>query len=620
MFAGLLISAGPQVAARLAKPGVFDAPVRALMLLGLCSVVVFQVVPWLARSSVERSRQGASPLRAYGLLLLATLVGLLTPQLGTLAQGGWRFAHHQLLQFVATPTFVALLPLVAVSWELRRPSLDGADHVRIVSVAAISAWLVGVLVAASPQGMVMNCFAGTASAEYAAVGILETYPLRIVPTAAATVMVAGAYIAARRRLASFDRWSLAGLALFLAGRSVVDALGLASADLMAFEDPDLEIMPFRALTWAADTVGMSTTGFAVGLLCLANFGRAAGSAHDVPPAIPSSCWAYILVLLLGISPLFEPPIVVQFHSRRRSQFGTRFLTPSRSPGPVRRAGRPSSRTRSLDEVSGWLGAGGELRVHQAGRWAEPSGGDVVDPPRNQFWTDGVTVLADRRATMAQLASAVRHLRYFDSVSIAWRANPLHRLTAARQRWPFFEMASRALRERRIALLADPAPCDGARTVWFGSARFRRCAIPDDYPRRPLRRGHPPADHLLLIEIDPDARPQPVGAWLDTVTDVREPIAFSVNRSVGQVEPQFMTPGRSRPTDPLGRRIAARDWLGALLGLLAGFLGVALAGRRSALGAAWRSVRRSAMRAWALAGISTLLGVVIAEVVQWFVRP
>lgn len=210
-------------------------------------------------------------------------------------------------------------------------------------------------------------------------------------------------------------------------------------------------------------------------------------------------------------------------------------------------------TRQDNVVTGVLSTGGELDLFHGGRRERFGYGDALDPPSAHFWNDGVELVVDEGATMGDLRAAARRLRRSAALSVVWRSNDLHEVSArGRERWDFVEMSGRALRAQRIELIVQPEQCD-EHISGTGPRAARSCGWR-------MHQGEQLDVHVIECSDDILVRDWLVAnveryaEALPAFVASKDPLPLERLRSVG---------GSDRPEDPLTTRVGIPDILGGL---------------------------------------------------------
>ncbi len=544
-------------------------------------LVVACALTLVGLSTLSLSCPGKQPSR-WRMVMVPSVVGALAVvalALATTSSSDWIRFIRSLDETLPSPSLVLVFAmLVVIADTLRRTRLGIRDSTIRMAVASGVIWLVGVWTSGIPS-FTWACFSPIASAELAACGVAEAFPFRILCGLVATGCLASAIVVGRRRGARRDLLPLIGLAAWMASRAVVDLLTYHAALGLC---PDGSLGPGRiaALAAAADVVGVAGYACAFGCWLIGAARSVAQSDGETADrGAWSSVWPLLPVLVLSTSAAFEPRLSITFPQQTPEAVWNEVadvepITWTEETGYI-----PFFMTRADNVVSGVLPREGELHVFQGGRRAQLGFGTVLSPPTDHFWTDGVELVVDRQATLGDLRRAARNLRQSAGLSVVWRSNRLHEVPAsATERWGFVEMASRALRARRIDLIAQPERCDQDITGSGPTAR-RRCAL------RP--EGGEPRE-VLAIESPNEVL---VRDWLVANADVDERFALVVRKDIASLEHARSVGGPDRPEDPLETRVGTPDLVAGLgAGLILGLLGM-LCGVVRELGAVRRLARR-----------------------------
>lgn len=442
--------------------------------------------------------------------------------------------------------------LLVIADTLQRPELSTRDLTLRVSVSTAVIWLFGVWTCSFPN-FSWSCFSPIISAEYAARGATEGYPYRIACDLVATGCSVAVLLQRRRSPDRRGLFPLAGLTGWFASRTVVDLITFQVA--MSVSDGRLEPAQANTLAVVASVVGVAGYSWAFGSWFIGAGSRVLASGR-VPGGSPT-LWPLLAALVLSTSSAFEPSISVQFPQQKPEavwdEVSVEPITWTTEAGYI-----PFFMTRQDNVVTGVLSAGGELDLFHGGRRERFGYGDALDPPSDHFWNDGVELVVDEGATMGALRLAAQRLRHSAALSVVWRSNDLHEVSArGRERWDFVEMSARALRAQRIELSAQPEQCD-EHISGSGPLAARRCGSR-------MLRGEQLDVHVIECSDDILVRdwlvanvPRFAGVQPTFVVS-KEPLPFERFRSVG---------GSDRTEDPLTTRVGISD---ILSGLAAGSL-------------------------------------------------
>ena len=320
-----------------------------------------------------------------------------------------------------------------------------------------------------------------------------------------------------------------GLVVLAASRALDDALTLAAArevlDSARLTDPD----PARLEQLAASSESFVNLGLGLSLTLFSSSLASLPRAHPIA-SLGWRIWGPVVSVALASTALLFAPVPLWWGVQR---------TTASSPElhPLVRS-RPGTSPRSLDAE---LLADGTLVT--LGREDEVTG-----------------VLPDERATMHQLLAALRGPHRAPVVSIGWRRYDLGAAPHARQRWAFVEAASRSFSARSLSLLTEVGSCEPGPEL--AGARYDRCAV-----------GELQGEALVLREVAAIT----VGAWLDSVEAIDEPIAVDLSRIRDSPAPHRSEPRHLDLVERVGFPHSPWAWL---LGLASGPLLVWLARRGS----------------------------------------
>ncbi|MCA9616167.1 MAG: hypothetical protein KC586_25605, partial [Myxococcales bacterium] len=373
-----------------------------------------------------------------------------------------------------------------------------------------------------------------------------------------------------------ERLPLVGLGAWMASRSVVELVAHHVASGLR-SDGSLDSTELATLAALGRVVGVTGYAVASGCWILAATQRVAAYGERSATRAWSSFWPLLPVLLLSTSAAFEPHLTVQVPQQSPEAVWTEVSdvepitwTTAQDAEPHGSQDVPLLLTRVEIVVAGVLTREGELHLFRGGRHESLDREHVLDPPSDTFWPDGVELVVDRRATLGDLRRAARHLRLAAGLSVVWRSNRLHEASpSARERWAFVEMSARALRARRIDLVAE-LECD-QEVVGVGPRARRSCLAKSE--EAPLHADEA-RRRVMQIESPDDVL---VRDWLVANADTRETFALLVPKTASTHERLTEVSGRERPEDPLTRRVRIPDLgEGLLLGVLFALFGAFVA--------------------------------------------
>jgi hypothetical protein len=573
-----------------------------LLLAALAAVlgplILSRVAESVAPLNIERELMLSALALSYG----AVLVG--SAGAGRRRAGPWTGA----LTAAALAVALALHCLLhddpwstsASQWWLLPMLVGGASAVDRgaaggVVMAAVGLWLWPLL---SDQyfSMYYACASPPSPAEGAACGAVDEFARHAV-AAGLGGLIAGAGTVrfwGERRVAA----PLGALAVWLGCRAGIEACATHAAELACASST--RVASLESLASVARALSIVSSVSLVAAVVVGAWVVARGLRGETPGGAWRSSWALIPMVALASSPVFEPQLITSSMQQLPEAVwdqvaGVEPLTRPTIPGQPMLVF-----ARSTSSVVATLDSEGGVEVFHAGG-RTPLDRGVLAAPMDEFDGEVVPLVVDQYATMGDLREAARVLRRAGAIAVQWRANELHRATAAREEWAVVEAASRSLRSRRVHLVEVGDRCGGP-IIARGTARaYRPCQVAVDPWDSDTERE--------LVEVADDV---PIGRWLREGGGWRRYV-LAVDGELAPGEREVHARSGHRPWDEIFRR-----WLGPSAGWAALFATLLmLSGAPLAYRAGKR--RRLARTCWLLARcVGTWLAVVVpATALGWW---